>query len=223
MEDNDLRKEKYRCEFNGPEGITVGDLYFKASNPIYNRQVKIKKGEYILTELLDFEDLKKSRFKGALSKFIEMGWIVIENPSMPVEKREQKMPEMRPAAIQKAITELQAGTVQAKNITNLVATSGQPADIGFPKERHPQVVESLSLDKSRNINSLAISETDAVKDVVSATSEFDKFNSLRYFQKLKMIKETTNRALLELISTKSNYPQLIHNSKNRLRELQTGR
>jgi hypothetical protein len=223
IDDEMLRKEKFRCDYEGADGVTVGDLFFKAANPEYNRKVFLKKGEYILTELLDFADLKKSRLTGALSKFIEMGWIVVENPSIIVEKRVSRPVEMKASSISEAITEVQAGIIQAKDITNLVATSGQPKTIGYPTESHPKVVEALSLDKSRNINSLAISEAEAISSTTDSSKEFDKFNSLRYFQKLKTIKETKDLTLLELIASKSNYPQLVHNSKNRLRELQTSR
>lgn len=219
MDDEQLRKEKYRCDYDGADGLKVGDLFFKASNPTYNRMVSLKKGEYILTELLDFADLKKSRTTGALSKFIEMGWVVVENPSVPSTR---VVATNYSSPIEDAITELQAGLIKAETITSFAGTLRQSTkSIGYPTETHLKVVESLSLDKSRNINSLAISETDASSSL--AAEEFGKFNSLRYFQKLKTIKETKNMALLELIATKSNYPQLVHNSRNRLRELQTSR
>ena len=216
MDDEQLRKEKYRCEYDGADGITIGDLFFKAANPTYNRRVQLKKGEYVLTELLDFTDLKKSRTSGALAKFIEMGWVVVESPLAIVERKIQTM-ERRPD-VSSAITEIQTGIL--KGTTNLVAT-GKVASIGFPSETQPKIVESLSIDKSRNINSLAISEVDAAS--ASVAEEYEKFDSLRYFQKLKTIKDTRNVNLLELIVSKSHYPQLVHNSKNRLRDLQTSR
>lgn len=223
MDDEQLRKEKYRCAFSGADGITIGDLFFKAANPTYNKKVFLKHGEYILTELLDFADLKKSRTTGALSKFIDMGWIVVENPSIPVTPRAQTTQSYEKPSISTAITELQAGLIKEENITNYAGPVAQTKTIGFPNETHPKIVASLSLDKSRNINSLAISETEASSSTNNAAEEYEKFISLRYFQKLKTIKETKNMALLELISTKSNYPQLVHNSRNRLRELQTSR
>ncbi len=223
MDDEQLRKEKYRCDYDGADGLKIGDLFFKASNPTYNRMVSLKKGEYILTELLDFADLKKSRLGGALGKFIDMRWIAVENPSVPVAPRIQTTQSYEKPFIATAITELQAGLIKAENITNFAGTSRQGATIGYPTESHPKVVESLSLDKSRNINSLAISETEAVSSTLTAAEEYEKFNSLRYFQKLKTVKETKNLGLLELIVAKSNYPQLVHNSRNKLRELQTSR
>lgn len=219
MDDEALRKEKYRCEYNGYDGITVGDLYFRAANPMYNRRVTLKKGEYILTELLDFNDLKKSRSNGALKSFIEMGWIVVENPSTTIEKRHTANVELAAPAIANAISELAAGTVNAKDITDLVATAAQPKNVlGFPTDVQPKTTEVVSLEQSRTVNSFAISEP-----ANAPVDAYEKFNSLRYFQKLKTIKETVDTNLLETIVSKSNYPQLVHNSKTRLRELQNGK
>jgi hypothetical protein len=219
MDDETLRREKYRCEFEGHDGITIGDLYFRAANPMYNRRVTLKKGEYILTELLDFTDLKKSRLSGALKSFIEMGWIAVENPATTIEKRHSAAVELAAPTIANAISELAAGTVKAKDITNLVATAAQPKNVlGFPDDIQPKVTEVVPLKQSRTVNSFAISEaSEAPVDI------YEKFNSLRYFQKLKTIKETADANLLEVIVSKSNYPQLVHNSKTRLRELQNGK
>lgn len=226
MTDDLLRKEKYKCVFNGSPDMSIGDLFFKSPNPIYSRRVTLKKGEYILTELLDFEDLKKSRLHGALGKFIEMGWIVVESPSVSVVKKETETPAKQLETAPEAITELQAGIIQAKDISNKISTSSSKgsastSNLGFPIEAQTKTVESLSIEKSRTINSLAISETAAQK--APSTDVYDKFIALRYFQKLKTIKETRDQGLLSLIISKSNYPQLIYNSKNRLRELTTGR
>lgn len=220
MDDEQLRKEKYRCTFKGSDGITISDLVIKATNPNYNRKITLQHGEYILTELLDFDDLKKSRIVGALSKFIEMGWVTVENPSIPVEKREVKPPEMKELPPIKAITEAQANGRPEKPVFVAI---GPASSIGFPAEEEVELTEVLSSEQSRKTNSLAISEMDAKKALADTTVTLDKFNSLRYFQKLKTIKETVDITLLELITTKSNYPQLIHNSKNRLRELKNGR
>ena len=225
LDDETLRKEKYKCVFSSADGVTIFDLYFKSPNPVYNRRVSLKNGEYILTELLDFEDLKKSRLTGALSKFIEMGWIVVENASVSPMVKEGVRKAVRATPPSSAITEIQAGIIHAKDISNRVssATSGYQhvgaSSLGFPEEAHQKTTETLSLDKSRTINSLAISEVTAQQ----ATSAYDKFTTLRYFQKLKTIKDSTDQTLLSLIIAKSNYPQLVHNSKNRLRELTTGR
>src|ERR1039457_6269538 len=107
MNDNELAKEKYRCTFKGQDGITISDLVIKATNPTYNRKISLHYGEYILTELLDFEDLKRSRMVGALGRFIEMGWVTVENPSIPVEKKEVAPPKMIAAPVSKGITEAQ--------------------------------------------------------------------------------------------------------------------
>lgn len=220
MDNETLRKEKYRCAFKGSDGITISDLIIKATNPNYNRKISLRYGEYILTELLDFEDLKKSRMVGALSKFIEMGWVIVENPSIPVEKKEVKQPEMSVAAVSKVITEAQANGRADKP---MYMSTGPASSIGFPTEEQAQLTTVVSNEQSRKPNSLAISELDAKKALADTTVTLDKFNALRYFQKLKTIKETTDVTLLELIATKSNYPQLIHNSKNRIRELKNGR
>lgn len=219
--DDELRKEKYRCEFNGAEGITIGDLHIKAKNPSYSRSVKIKKGEYILTELLEFEDLKRSRLTGALSQFIKKGWIVVENPSVPTKLQ----PVAAPNAVE-LITERLAGTVLAKDVTNLVTDAPKQTNtLDYPTENHPQVVETITMEESRTPNTFAISENDAEVAISADKVEeaFNKFNSLRYFQKLKAIRDMTDTRLLEIITQKSNYPQLIHNSKNRLREIQNGK
>lgn len=224
MTDDTLRKEKYLCTYDGHDGITIGDLFIKATNPVYNRKVSLKKGEYVLTELLDFEDLKKSRIAGALSKFIEMGWVTVENPSIPVAQRVAKSLELAAPDRSQSISEREMGSVLARDITNLVgAVATQPKDLGYPADTQPKVIESLSLDKSRNTNSLAISEPQAASPALTAQETFDKFESLRYFQKLKAIKESVSIVLLEMIVARSSYPQLVHNAKNRIRELQNGR
>ena len=220
MNDEQLRKEKYLCSFKGQDGITISDLIIKATNPNYHRKISLKHGEYILTELLDFEDLKKSRMIGALSRFIEMGWITVENPSIPVEKKEVAVPIMIAVPASKGITEAQA---QGRPEKPVFVATGPSSSLGYPVEEQTQLVEVLTNDQSRKTNSLAISENDVKVAQANTTVTLDKFNSLRYFQKLKTIKETTDMGLLELIASKSNYPQLIHNAKNRIRELKNGR
>jgi hypothetical protein len=221
MDNDTLRKEKYRCTFKGSDGITISDLIIKATNPNYNRKISLRYGEYILTELLDFEDLKKSRMVGALARFIEMGWVAVENPSIPVEKKEPAKPvAVAVPAVAKAITEAAA---QGRPEKQIYASTGPSSSLGFPKEEETPLTEVLSSEQSRKLNSLAISETDAKVALADATVTLDKFNSLRYFQKLKLIKETVDVGLLEGVVTKSNYPQLIHNAKNRIRELKNGR
>jgi hypothetical protein len=220
MDNEQLQKEKYLCTFKGQDGITISDLIIKATNPNYNRKISLKYGEYILTELLDFEDLKRSRMVGALGRFIEMGWVTVENPSIPVEKKEVVSPEMIAVPVSKGITEAQAAGRPEKPV---YVSTGPSSSLGYPVEEKTQLVEVLSNDQSRKTNSLAISENDVKVAMANTTVTLDKFNSLRYFQKLKTIKETTDVSLLELIATKSNYPQLIHNSKNRIRELKNGR
>jgi len=200
MNDEQIRQEKYRCVFKGVDGITIRDLFFKSTNSIYNRRVVLHEGEYLLTELLDFEDLKKSRSTGALSKFIEMKWVVVENLAARTSPKEQVE---TPASCEK----------------ELVAASGPSVSIGYPADVQPKLVEVLSSEQSRKPNSLAISEVDAASLALASTITLEKFNSLRYFQKLKAIKETTDIRLLELIATHSTYPQLVHNSKNRIRAL----
>ena len=225
MDDEQLRKEKYRCTFAGHNGLTVGDLFIRSKNFNFNRVVQLKQGEYLLTELLDFAELKKSRLTGALSKFIEKGWVTVENPAAPVEKREVAPIEMVQPATSAAVTEMQAGTVKLQDVTNLTATAGQPKSmLDYPEDKPVKVVEVVSFEKSRTVNSCAISES-PVNDsgVQNGSDVFEKFNALRYFQKLKTIKETTDVNLLEIIARKSNYPQLVHNSKNRLRELSYGK
>ena len=218
MDDEALRKEKYRCEYKGSE-MTIGDLIFRSANPLYNRRVTLKQGEYILTELLDFNDLKKSRLNGALKSFIEMGWVVVENPATTIEKRHSATVELAAPTMMSAITELAAGTVNVKDITDMVATAAQPRSmLSFPTDVQPKLTEVVSQEQSRTVNSFAIGEpTETPMDA------YTRFNSLRYFQKLKTIKETTDHNLLGTIATKSNYPQLVHNSKTRLRELQSGK
>jgi len=221
MDNETLRKEKYRCTFKGSDGITISDLVIKATNPTYNRKISLRYGEYILTELLDFEDLKRSRMAGALARFIEMGWVVVENPSIPVEKREPVKPvEAAKPAVVRAITEAAA---QGRPEKQIYAATGPTSSIGFPTEEKTVSTEVISVEQSRKLNGLAISEVDVKVAAVNATVTLDKFNALRYFQKLKTIKDTEDIALLELVATKSNYPQLVHNAKNRLREIKNGR
>lgn len=212
--DEEIRKEKYRCTFNGQEGITFVDLYFKSSNPFYNKRAVLKNGEYLLTELLDFEDLKKSRTSGALNAFIKMGWVAVENTSIST-KSDTRMLKNIPEP-SRGVSEIQSGAINSKNSTDSVVTQTAPkgSSIGYPTESQPKVVELVSAEQSRTPNSFAISEDDAAKG-----DSFAKFNTLKYFQKLKAIKDMTDISLLEAISTKSTYPQLVHNSKNRLREM----
>lgn len=222
--DDELRKEKYRCEYNGQDGITINDLHIKAKNPAYSRCVKIKKGEYVLTELLEFADLKKSRESGALNQFIKKGWVVVENPSTPVAV--QPRSALRELRAGETISERNVGLVAAKDVTNLVADAPHLNNtLDYPTESHPQVIELTSKEQSRTPNVFAISENDAESStsLVKVEEAFNKFNSLRYFQKLKAIRDMTDMKLLETITQKSNYPQLIHNSKNRLREIQNGK
>jgi len=225
IDDETIQKEKYRCSF--ASGVTIGDLLFKSTNSAHHRRVTLQHGDYILTELLDFSDLKKSRLTGSLSKFIQMGWIIVENPGEIVVERVETVRPSR-AIASSAITEIQAGIIHAKDISNKISSASASSEyatsnLGYPKETHPKTVEALSLDKSRTINGLAISETEAQQSLAPSTTSYDKFVTLRYFQKLKTIKETLDQELLSLIIAKSSYPQLVHNSKNRLRELTTGR
>lgn len=215
MDNDELAKEKYRCTFNGQDGITFVDLYFKSSNPFYNKRATLKNGEYLLTELLDFEDLKKSRTSGALSSFIKLGMVAVENMSIPT-KGDTRMLKTTPEP-SRGVSEVQAGTITS---TDSVVTQSAPkgSSIGYPTESQPNVVELVSVENSRTPNAFAISEDDAAK-----SDSFTKFNTLKYFQKLKAIKDMTDISLLEAITTRSNYPQLIHNSKNRLREIQNGK
>ena len=220
MTNDQLQKEKYRCTFKGSDGITISDLIIKATNPNYNRKITLRYGEYILTELLDFEDLKKSRMVGALARFIEMGWVAVENPTIPVEKREVAKEELATPAVSRAITEAAS---QGRPDKAMYASTGPVSLIGYPTEEKTATTEVLTSEQSRKPNSLAISELDARKDQANSPITLDKFNSLRYFQKLKLIKETLDAGLLESIATKSSYPQLIHNAKNRIKEIKNGR
>lgn len=220
MSDEELQKEKYRCDFNGIGSITVRDLLIKAKNSVYVRPVTLNRGEYILTELLDFADLKKSRTSGALKQLIQMGYIAVENSAVPNETIARET-VMAPASKSSVITELQAGTVSPNDITNLISgkdspESSAPNVLDYPEDKQPKVYELISDEQSRTPNTFAISEVDA-------SNTFEKFNSLRYFQKLKAIREMTDVRLLETITTKSSYPQLIHNSKTRLKEIQNGK
>lgn len=213
--DEEIRKEKYLCTFKGSDGITFIDLNVKSTNPKFNKRVVLKYGEYLLTELLDFEDLKKSRTSGALNSFIKMGWVTVENSisSYGINRKADKEPVG-------GINEVQSGALKMSNVTNAIGntlstySATRNSDIGFPAEVETKVVEMVSMEKSRTPNSFAVSEKD-----VHIEDSYTKFTALKYFQKLKTIKNTTDTSLLEAISAKSNYPQLVHNSKNRLREL----
>lgn len=222
MDNDQLSKEKYRCVFPGHNGVTIGDLIIKSKNPEHNRPIKFNFGEYLLTELLDFADLKKSRLGGALKKFIEMGWIVVENAAEMIEQKEVKSAEIIYPKQPDVITEVKAGTVSPRDITNPTATAGQPGKsmIGFPEDKPMKTVEVMSTKESRTVNNFAISESPTQNnDSPNDPEIYAKFSALRYFQKLKTIKETDDVKLLELIATKSNYPQLVHNSKAKLKEL----
>lgn len=218
--DDELRKEKFRCEFNGPDGITISDLHIKAKNPLYSRAVKLKKGEYILTELLEFEDLKKSRLSGALSHFIKKGWVTVENPSVPTKAVVQSAVKEIKAG--EPLTERGAGLVAPKDVTNIIADAPKfNNNLDYPKDVQTKSYELVSKEQSRTPNAFAIAETEVPSNKIEES--FEKFNSLKYFQKLKAIREMNDIKLLETITSKCNYPQLVHNSKNRLREIQTGK
>ncbi len=218
---SDFSKEKYRCAFVGHNGITISDLMVKPSNPNLWHPIHFSFGEYLQTDLLNPADLQKSRSAGALHKFIEMGWIVVENAAVSVEVKASSTKIEYPAQTA-AITEVQAGTVAPKDITNLTVTAGRPSNmLDYPEDKPTKVIEVISDKESRTVNNFAILESAANDNGLQNDSEiYEKFSALRYFQKLKTIKETDNLKLLELIATKSNYPQLVHNSKSRLKELQ---
>ncbi len=222
MTDEELKKEKYRCEIqSGTEGLVMADLFIRTAVAHIIKPVRLRQGEYIPTDLVDFGDLKKSRLAGALLKCIEKGWISVENPSEKIEKVEQSTPEMIMPKSDGAITELKAGLINPEDVTNLVADVPQPKGINpFPKEKEVPVKEVITLKEARTANTFAVTEQDLNSSVPQLTN-YEDFKGLRYFQKLKAIKESTDKVLLKSIMDQDSYPQLVHNSKSRLLELNT--
>lgn len=223
MTDEELKKEKYLCAMqSGTEGLAIADLFVRNADGTIMKVMTLQKGQYLLTELVDFGDLKKSRLVGSLSKCIDRGWIVVEDPAEEIKVSEPEVVEVKTVTPSQALTEVKAGIIDKKDVTDPVADVVNPTAKGidpFPKEVQPKVVEIVSKKESKTPNSFAITETDATVGKVKSEGKYAEFDSLRYFQKLKAIKETQDVELLDLVSKKSNYPQLVHNSQSRLKEL----
>jgi len=216
MDDLSLKQEKYRCEVSDNSAdLEIADLFIKLSNGTIKRPVRLSKGMYVPTELLDFDDVKKSRLNGSLKKCIDNKWIVVENPAF-IEVVTCSEENVRLPIETSTITETKAGIIKSENVTGKISeiTQARKGVSPFPEEKiDVSSKENVFIKESRSPNLFAITENQ-IKE-----TEFSKFMSLKYFQKLKMIKETTSVSLLNEIILKSEYPQLIHNASMRLQEL----
>lgn len=221
MEDDKLKQEKYLCNMqSGTEGLAIADLFMRDADGKVIRVISLQKGQYIPTDLIDAGDLKKSRLFGSLKKCIDRRWIVVENPAIDDHVEEEKPVEMEAVIPEQAVTEIDAGTVSMKDVTSPIADSSRPKGIpAFPEDKQPPIKEIVSKMEATTVNIFAISEGNAVTAKAEAESKYNEFSNLRYFQKLKAIKDTKDTALLGVITKKSEYPQLIHNAESRLKEL----
>jgi len=216
MNDELLKKEKYLCVIvGGLEGLAIADLFIRMNDGKIMKQVVVRQGDYVPTDLIDFDDIKKSRLAGSLGKCIARGWIIVENPAIEVPKLVVKEPVMMKPTKSSAITEIDAGIISPAEVSNRVAEATQikQAVNPFPTERELPVKSIISDEQSRTVNAFAITEKSVTSD------GYFVFNKLKHFQKLKTIKDTKDVGLLERIVNESNYPQLVHNAKLRLQEL----
>jgi len=212
MTKEQLEKEKYICNFNE---VTISDLFIKMTNGM--RVVTLKRGDYLPTEILSSDDIKKSRLYGCLKRLIELGYIIVENPATEIGSI-RKPVEVKFSAPSRGINEVEAGIVKASDLTNPISTAAQPIGMDpFPKDKALPVHEIISVKDSRTVNTFAITEK-SIRNIPS----YSNFSKLRYFQKLKAIKDMNDRELLHLIVEKDSYPQLIHNAQLRLKEISNG-
>lgn len=219
MDNELLRKEKYTCEIeSGTEGLQIFDLFIRSANNSLMRPVVLQKGEQVPTDLIDFDDLKKSRLSGALLRCIKAGWISVENPAteLPAATK-SSAPKMETKTLQAVgITEKGAGLIDPKSITGPITDMRRPKGVSpFPEETESPTKELISSKQSRTANTFAISENS-----ISEPSKYEEFEKNKHFIKLKVIKETSDKDLLKQIVSKSQIVQLRHNAQLRLQELE---
>jgi hypothetical protein len=213
MTDEMIKQEKYKCEIqSGIEGLEIADLFIKIG--ALQKHVVIQQGEYLPIDLVEFDNLKKSRLVGSLKRCIDYGWVSVESPTA-VPPKVKEVAVSKPAARPVAITEEGAGIVSARDITNKVSDMRRvDADTVYPDEIQPPVREIVTVAQSKTPNAMAITETTVAADGYFA------FEKLKYFQKLKTIKDSSDVTLLKAIIEKSPYPQLVHNAQVRMQELE---
>lgn len=157
----DLSKEKYKCVIQSGDGLRLVDLYIRTTDNRVLRPVKLQKDEYVPMEILDSQDVLKSRLGGSLGRSIKMGWIIVENPAIPAEVNENQAPKMEsPKTSSAAITEIEAGSLTPDQISNPISGVVTPKENSpWPKDVELPVVQLMTDKESRTDNAMAITET----------------------------------------------------------------
>lgn len=223
MNDESLKRERYLCANQGGiDGLLIADLFYMVEGASMKRPVILKSGDYVPTELLNFNDIKISRLTGALKRCIDRGWIVVENPAFESKKEDEKVIEIVMPRKFEGVTEIEAGIIRPSQITNPVASSAQLKGMDpYPIDRPVPFTIQKTEAAAKTANAFAITEKEAQK-VVTIDTTYEEFSKLRYFQKLKAIKDMKDKPLLQAIISKASYPQLVHNAQLRIKEISNG-
>jgi hypothetical protein len=163
--------------FGGHDGLKFQDLLIKYSTG-YLLPLKVKQGDYIPLDILDPMDVKKSLIVGDLGRHLKSGNIVAEDDSI------------KPVVVEvpKVVAPVIVHAVQSPPA--LTPTVGlpvpEPQNLPVPGVPAPSLVE---LQKAQENNNMDLGSVKTAAD----------FNKLRYFLKLRFIKECNDGPLLQQI------------------------
>lgn len=201
--------KRYRVAIiNSPENagsLPFPDLSVKFSTG-YIVPINVKEGDEIPIEALDSEDVRKSLLVGTLSRYIGCGKVIVEDDSIPKEKKQ--------------ISESHLLSVREKKVRR---RRKRKAEVTDSKVETPVVEEQKEQPKVSNVN-----ESKEVDEKPSVTEEqplitdlalvktYDDFNRLSYFLKLRFIKESNDKDLLKEIDSRTDSNQFKNNIKIRI-------
>jgi hypothetical protein len=184
-------KKRYRIKIINSRDcltyVTFPDLSIKYGNG-WSEPIKVREGNEIPLSALEPEDVRKSWIAGSLKRYTDTGWI----EEIPEEIKPKPLTPIELAAI-KAATPIQ-GT----------------GTIAVPP---PPIVSIKAEENKVNPN---LPEAQSTLSNFSLVKSYEDFSKLSYFLKLRFIKETSNKDLLQEILQKTDSHQFKNNIQVRL-------
>lgn len=173
------------------------DLCVKYTNG-FSPSLKIEEGKEIPLDVLDPEDVRKSLLVGSLRGYIDNGWV------------EEIIEEVAPSPI--SMVDVIGETKKDEKQTVLIEIA--------PLENTPQTLPAVNLpEKEAPIPSIVVADSLPVTDC-SLVKSYDDFCRLSHLLKLRFIKESTNKNLLNEIFSTTPSSQFKNNITIRLQQLQ---
>jgi hypothetical protein len=177
------------------------DLSVRYNNG-YAPALRIAEGQEIPLDVLDPEDVRKSLKVGSLRGYLDNQWIE--------EFQDDLIVKESPTPISQFITEQMVLDPKP----DLVTLEPQPAqaEVLSPQPNLPEVAKVVEQQ------SISIPQSEAITDL-SLVKNYEDFNKLSHFLKLRWIKESNDITLLKDIAGKTSSAQFKNNISLRLTQI----